>query len=70
MKKAGESFVLWSPDGAWLQTTDWNGVMKLDDLGRLSLASVEKFCYLRGVRLVMREDRPILTEAPLLGRVP
>lgn len=46
--------MIWSENGVRLQTYDREGQMRLSDLGKLSLHSVQEFCQARGIMLCIR----------------
>lgn len=48
------AYMIWSENGVRLQTYDREGQMRLSDLGKLSLHSVQEFCQARGITLCIR----------------
>lgn len=54
MAKQSADCVIWTPDGTWLQRTDENGNTRSSWCGRLSFASVERFCGERGLQMCVR----------------
>lgn len=53
-----EACVIWTENGAWLQTVGAAGAMRLSDLGRLELGGLEAFCRRRGIACYVRGRRP------------
>lgn len=48
--------MIWTRDGAWLQTHGSDGAVHLSGVGALSLTSVQRFCQEHAIDLLIKGD--------------
>ena len=57
MNSADCECIIWTHDGAWLQTTEAAGTKRSSYLGRRDLERLEQFCSVHGIELVIHGIR-------------
>ena len=45
--------IIWTPDGAWLQSPGWDGMQRSSWMGRRELESLKNFCVVNSINLVI-----------------
>lgn len=52
--KTASDVIVWTGNGAWLQTHDVEGIMRLSGLGPLALGPVHRFCQEHCIDLIVQ----------------